>query len=309
MIPPGGDSPVLSVVLTVVEGGSAVARFLDAMQAQDDPPGMEVLVPYDASIAATGNLRGEYPAVRFIDMGTVPTDRPVQSAAGQHELYDRRRSAGLAQAQGSLVAILEDRAPPRPRWAQEMVRLHARLPHAVIGGAIESASTDSLNWAFYACDFSRYSLPFESGPRDWVSDVNVCYKRRALEQTRELWRDRFSEPRVHWALQEAGDTLYLSTEPVVDHQTEYPSLAAVLPERFHWGRLFGYQRARHVGSAQRLSYAVLGPFLPALLLFRHGRNQRRKGNFGRFLRAAPIMLLLLTAWTAGEVWGTITRKP
>jgi len=309
VIPPGGDAPVLSVILTVVEGGSAVGRFLDVMLAQDDPPGMEILVPYDASIAETGRLRAAYPAVRFLDMGRVPTERPVHSAAGQHELYDRRRSAGLAQARGSLVAILEDRAPPRPRWARDMVRLHESLPHAVIGGAIESTSRDSLNWAFYACDFSRYSLPFESGPRDWVSDVNVCYKRRALEQTRELWQDRFSEPRVHWALQEAGETLYLSSEVVVDHETGYASLARVLPERFHWGRLFGYQRARHVSSSQRLRYAVLGPILPPLLLFRHGRTQRRKGHFGRFLRAAPIMLLLLTAWTAGEVWGTITRKP
>lgn len=309
MIPPGGDSPVLSVILTIVEGGSAVARFLDAMLAQDDPPVMELIVPYDASIAGTGTLRGQYPSVRFIDMGTVPTDRPVQSAAGQHELYDRRRSAGLALASGSLIAILEDRAPPRSGWARAMVRLHEKLPHAVIGGAIESASRDALNWAFYACDFSRYAPPFESGPRDWVSDVNVCYKRRALEQTRELWQDRFSEPQVHWALQKAGDTLYLSTEAVVDHRTEYASLASVLPERFHWGRLFGYQRARHVGAAERLKYVVLGPILPPLLLFRHGRTQRRKGHFRRFLRAAPIMLLLLTAWTAGEVWGTITRKP
>jgi hypothetical protein len=309
VISSGGKTPELSVILTVVEGGDAVARFLDAMLAQDQAPSLEILVPYDASIGEIGGLRPKYPTVRFVDMGAVGTDRPVASAAGQHELYDRRRSAGLALASGALLAILEDRAPPRRTWARDMGRLHAELPHAVIGGAIESASTDSLNWAFYACDFSRYALPFESGPRDWVSDVNVCYKRRALEQTRDLWRDRFSEPRVHWALQESGDTLYLSSDVVVDHQTRYPSLLRVLPERFHWGRLFGYQRARHVGAAQRIKYTLLGPLLPPLLLLRHGRTHRQKGNFGRFLRAAPIMLLLLAAWTAGEVWGTITRKP
>jgi len=306
------EAPYLSIVVTVVGGGDVLRRFFDALLAQVDAPSMEFLVPYDASVPEIGDLLREYSDPRFrpLPMGPVETARPISTAAGQHELYDRRRAAGLKAATGTaLWAILEDRAPPRFDWARVMTRLHRELPHGVIGGAIECAPGDLLNWAFYACDFSRYSLPFESGPREWVSDVNVCYKRATIESVRELWSERFNEPTVHWALHERGDTLYLSNEAVVDYKTPYESLAGVLPERFHWGRLFGQVRAKHVSAPQRLAFVVAGPVIPLRLFVRHGVTQSQKGNLGKFVKASPKMLALLSAWTSGEVWGYITRKP
>jgi hypothetical protein len=190
-----------------------------------------------------------------------------------------------------------------------MRRLHAQLPHAVVGGAIECAPGDLLNWSFYVCDFSRYGLPFAAGPRDWVSDVNVCYKRRAVEATREVWAERFSEPQVHWFLKARGETLFLSPEPVVVYRTPYRSLLGVLPERFHWGRLFGCIRARHSSAAARIARALLGPLIPLRLFARHALAQTRRGRGLRYLAAAPIVLALLCAWTAGEVWGDITGEP
>ena len=306
---PRPDAPHLSVVVTVVGGKEVTRRFLAAMRQQPGAPSMEVLLPFDATISELGDLRAEFPEVRFLEMGAVSTVRPVSTAAGQHELYDRRRAVGLHQARGALVAILEDRAPPRPNWAATMARLHHELPHGVIGGAIECASPDLLNWAFWACDFSRYGLPFESGPRSWVSDVNVCYKRRCLDSTREVWNEMFNEAAVHWTLTERGETLFLTNEAVVDYTTPYESLSGVLPERFHWGRLFGCVRAKHVSPLRRAAFVLSGPAIPVVLFFRHRRVQARLGNSERFRRAAPLMLPLLFAWTAGEVWGYVTRRP
>ena len=159
------------------------------------------------------------------------------------------------------------------------------------------------------CDFSRYGLPFESGPRRWISDLNVSYKRKMIDDTRSVWEVRFNEPLVHWALMERGETLYLSTELVVDYRTPYRSLRAVLPERFHWGRLFGQVRAMKLSPLSRLGHILSGPLIPWRLLVRHGIAQFRKGNGSRFVQAAPIIASLLTAWTAGEVWGYITQEP
>ena len=304
-----GGQPGISIIVTIVDGGEVLRRFMDALIGQEGGPSMQILVPYDATIPEIRALESVYPTARFIDMGPVTTIRPVTTAAGQHELYDRRRAAGLHHATGALIAILEDRAPPRRDWARTMHRLHNELPWGAIGGAIECAPGDLLNWAFYACDFSRYGLPFQSGPRQWISDVNVCYKRRVLDDTKEIWRERFNEAKVHWTLTERGETLYLTSEAVVDYKTPYTSLASVLPERFHWGRLFGHVRAKHVAPLERLRLIATGPFIPVVLFIRHGRVQRRLGNFGRFLRASPLMLPLLAAWTTGEVWGYVTRKP
>ncbi len=306
---PAAPDPLLSVVVTLVDGGDVMRRFLDAVTGQIDPPPLDVVLPYDSSVTAVAELAADYPEVRFLDLGEIVPERPVDTAAGQHELYDRRRAAGLAAAKGDLVAILEDRGAPSPDWARTMVRLHGRLPHGVIGGAIECAPGDTLNWAFYVCDFGRYGLPFESGPVTWVSDVNVAYKRAIVDETRELWKERFREPIVHWALLERGETLYLSSEAVVEHQRPSTTLGVLLPERFHWGRLFGHIRATHMGPLRRAAYALAGPLIPPMLLVRHGLTQRRKGKLARYLRAAPLAAILLVAWTAGEVWGTVTGRP
>jgi hypothetical protein len=302
------DTPLLSVIVTIVDGGDVLRNFLFALTRQEDPPPMQILVPYDASIPETAAFRSEFPDLTFLDMGVAEIFSSIRTAAGQHELYDRRRAAGLARATGSLIGILEDRAPPRPNWARNVVRLHEQ-PYGVIGGAIECAPGDLLNWAFYVCDFSRYALPFESGPRRWISDVNVSYKRKMMDDTRSIWHTRFNEAMVHWALLEQGETLYLSSDLVVDYRTPYTSLAGVLPERFHWGRLFGHVRAKKLSVLGRLGHIVLGPLIPVMLLFRHGLTQYQKGNFWRFLRAAPTIAVLLAGWTSGEVWGYITKRP
>ena len=37
--------------------------------------------------------------------------------------------------------------------------------------------------------------------------------------------------------------------------------------------------------------------------------QVQKGHGPRYLRALPYVVLMTTAWTMGEVWGYITRRP
>lgn len=302
-------APVLSVIVTIVTGGDTLRRFLQVLTRQDDAPTLEILVPYDASIPETAEIGREFPECILLDIGSLVTERPIGTAAGQHEVYDRRRAAGLARASGTLIGILEDRAPPRADWARQVVRLHDRLPWGVIGGAIECAPGDLLNWAIYTCDFSRYGLPFESGPRRWVSDVNVSYKRRMIDETREIWRERYVEALVHWALLERGETLYLSSDMVVEYRGTHTSLLGALRQRFHWGRLFGHVRAMRLRPVMRVGYALLGPAIVPMLLLRHGRTQTRLGHFPRFLRAAPTIAVLLAAWMSGEVWGYVTNRP
>lgn len=298
----------LSIIITVVDGKNALRKTLDALRNQVGAPALQILAPYDDSRPDIGAMAPEYPEVEFFSIGHVATEHPIEDAGGQHELYDRRRAAGLQRATGDLIAILEDRAPARPDWCAAMTRLHEQLPHAAIGGGIAGAATDSLNWAFYACDFSRYAPPFEPGPRQWLSDINVCYKRRALELTRDLWHPRFHEPEVHWRLIDKGETLYLTPEAVVDYNTPYQSLSQVLPVRFQWGRLFGRIRARHLSPLGRLKFIAAAPLLPFVLFARHAAAHRAAGRSGRFWTAAPFMWPMLVAWSAGEAWGYITGR-
>jgi hypothetical protein len=300
----------LSVVVTVVDGGATLERLLTALAAQQDGPVLDVVVPWDDSLRGMPELAGRFPQFRFLPLGAIATRRTITGASGQHELFDRRRAAGLGVTTGELVAILEDRGVPRPDWARRVVEHHARLPHAAIGGAIENGYDRLLNWAVYFCDFGRYQAPFTPGPREYVSDVNICYKRRALEQTRDLWKERYHETTVHWALQRSGEALYLSPEFAVDQMRDDLTVGRLLGERVGWGRLFAYTRAREIPLARRLVLAALAPALPFVLFVRHLRARMEKGHsLGAFLRASPLVFLLLAGWCLGELIGYLTGEP
>lgn len=305
-----GKDPVLSIVLTIVQGKEYVKEFLDRVRTFEDAPPLDVIVPCDASIIEVGEFAQHYPEVRFLDLGLIRTQRPITSEAGKHELYDRRRSAGLKAAKGDYIAILEDRGLPRKDWASTVVRLFQQTGKHVIGGAIECMEpTSPLNWSFYVTDFGRYGLPFDTGPADWVTDVNLAYSRWALDETRSLWSERYHEPIVHWHLIGLGEDLWLSNELVVEHRRPRAKLTELLPERFDWGRLFGEIRVRDAPLSRRLGLIAAGPLIPPVLWLRHYRIQRSKGRAGRYLRALPYVMLLSTAWTVGEVWGYITKRP
>ncbi len=303
------SAPRLSVIVTVVDGGPALDRCLAALAGQQAPPSLEILVPVDETATEASAIAARFPAVRVLALGRLPTDRPADSFAGQHELFDRRRAAGLAAATGELVAIVEDRGVPAADWARAMSDAHAALPHAVIGGAVACGSPSLLNQAVYFCDFGRYQPPFAPGPRPFVTDVNVCYKRAAIEATRALWAERYHETTVHWALARDGATLWLSPAPLVVQHRGRLALGPLLRERFAWARLFAWTRGREVSAAHRWLLAALTPLLPAVLYLRHLRGRLGGHDLGRFLLASPAIVLLLAAWSAGEAAGCLGRRP
>jgi len=304
------NRPTLSIVVTIVDGGRYLRDFLLAVMAMDDLPPLEIIVPYDASIADTKLLGNEFPHVQFVDMGVIVPTRSIHSQGGQHELYDRRRACGLAIATGDIIAMLEDRGHPRADWARTLVRLHAELKNNVIGGAIECKQpANLLHWTFWVQDFGRYGRPFADGSAGWVSDVNVSYKRKALADTHHLWKDRFYEMIVHRHLMGRGEELYLSSELVVNHTRPAITLGRLLRERVEWGILFGYVRTKQMSGTERLGLIVASPLIPPVLWLRGGVMQFKKGHGPRFLRAFPYFVLMTTAWTMGEVWGYITRRP
>jgi hypothetical protein len=299
----------LSVVVTIVEGGDPLRQCLARLSEQIDPPDLEIIVPYDDTVNGIDDLRRAFPRVNFLGMGRVQTSSTPSSPRGQHELFDRRRTSGLLAATGEVVAILEDRGLPTERWASSVARLHSELPFAVIGGAVENGIDRYLNWAVYFCDFSRYQRPFNAGPADWVTDVNVSYKRRALDATRALWRDRYHEPVVHGALRARGETLFLTPDLVVHEMRSRAGVVDLLRERLHWGRLFAYTRVQQEKRLRRVVYLSASPLIPLIMFFRQAHLQWKKGHFARFARVAPAVALLLTVWGAGETVGYLTARP
>lgn len=296
--------PDISVIVTVVEGGAALVRCLEALAAQADVPHMEVIVPYDDTIAEVGRLAERFVQFGFLSVGRIAAAGDSESAYWKHVRYDCRRSLGLRAAHGKLLAMVEDRGWPKPDWARTMVRLHDENPHGVIGGAIESAASSALGRAVFVCDFGRYEPPVQVDDPRYLSDINICYKREALQSVRALWQERYQEATVNWALRDMGVGLLLSAEPLVVQQREALSLGPMLLERLHWGRTYGQVRVREAARWKGLWWSAALPILPPMLYMRHVRSQLKKGHRAQeLIEVSPALLLLLNAWSVGECLG------
>jgi len=297
-------SPSLSIVITVVSGATALRRCLNALRPQCGPD-TEILVPYDQWSMDVSSLEAEYPSVRFHRVTDLGLAASPLVPAHTHRLYDRRRAVGLALATGQLVAMTEDHAVPAPDWCVQIRTAHHQ-PYGAIGGAIENGVDAPLNWAWYYCDFGRYGRPLPAMPSEYVSDVNVAYKRAAVESTRDVWREAYHETSLHWALQAAGEVVFLDPRLIVYQHRPPMTLGAAWRERVEWGHVFAETRAAAAGRKRSVLYAAGTPTLPFLLairVYRHMRRQRR--GVAQVARVLPLAFLLLTGWALGELRGYI----
>ncbi len=297
----GAESAVvLSVVLRVVGGAQAVRRCLSRLVPQTTEHPIEVIVPYDRTVREVQALSRDFPSVRFVELSGSRIVDAHGRLVGAHELYDRRTAAGLAVARGEILALLEDYGAPAADWCDQVLLAH-RLPYEVIGGAVELERGGALNQAVYLQDFARYRRPLAEGPANYLTDVNVSYKRSALYAVRSLWQAAYNEVTVHWALRRRGATLWRRPQMVVYQDRGCLALRALARERFEFGRVFGRKRVAALGPRAALLYTLGAPALPGLLLFRTAREAlRRPRDWASVCAAMPALAVLTAFWCAGE---------
>ncbi len=298
----------LSVVVAPVVDGSFLPPCLEALQAQRDPPPMEVIVPVDESIRGVDSLRRAHPGVRFPHVAGTAALGMSKEIGLAHEAIDRRRAAGLSLAGAPIVALTDEQARPHPDWCARLVEAHQASP-AVIGGAIENANDRLLNWALYFSDASRYQNPLPEGRARYVSDVNVSYKKEALDDVSDVWRHTYNEVAVHDAIRERGGTLWLRPDLIVYQDRGAMRLAYVLRERLAWARLYAGRRCARISAPKRLLLALASPLLGGLLLWRQATLAIRRGSHKRaFLRALPLLALMDLIRGVGELIGYVTGR-
>ena len=294
------SEPSLSIVIAVVSGKIALRKCLDSLSDQARDVDAEVIVPYDGWTRDVLDLGGDFPDLRFVD-----ADSPDSLKEFHHSHYDRRRAVGIANTRGRLIALTEDHAVPSSDWCEQIIRAHAESETVgVIGGAIENEIDAALNWAWYYCDFGRYGRPFRSEDVDYVSDVNVSYKRAALMSVKEVWQSAYRETSVHWELRRQGHLLRLDPRIIVYQNRPRLSLTAAARERIEWGRAFAETRSREIGAASRGLLAIGAFFLPAVLFVRAVNCMvRQRRTLSQIAKSSPLIMLLVVLWSIGESIG------
>lgn len=284
----------VTVAVVAICGATHLARCLGALAAQVNAPPFDVLVVYDPHLDDVPTLAGKFPNVRMV------------ANAGQRSPLELAARA-VAEATGDRIILTEDHCVPEPDWVRKLY--DAQAPgRAAVGGLVQaSADSNSVDWAFYAVDFFRYMSPARRGPSPSLTVCNVAYRRDQLQSIQSLWTEIFHETAINEALRERFGQLWLAPEARVRMRRNVRFGDAVY-ERYAFGRLFGCTRLQFA-PAKRLYYSVFAPALPLLLLGRiAGRSLRSWQNAIRFLRAIPVLVSLVVAWSWGEWLGYVTRK-
>ncbi len=305
---PQQETVVLSVIVIPVGGKAFVQRCLRSLIQQAQVRSIEVIIPYDSSRPEIGELAPEFPQRVFLWAGHVHTQATAGTMTAAHEIYDQLKARGLDAAHGDVLALLEDTVIPDPDWCEQVLAAH-RLPHGVIGGAVEHAGQSFLNWAVYFMDFGRYQLPLREGPARYLTDINVSYKRAVLEACRGMWQACYNEVTLHWALARQGETLWLRPQMVVRQDRGSLALRPLVRERFAWGRLFGMLRAGEVSRLVLVASVLMAPAIPIVRLTRIiAKLAADRHHCLRFLGAFPYLVALTLAWSCGELVGILTDQ-
>jgi hypothetical protein len=298
---------ILSVVIVIASDtvrrpahAGYLRRCLQGLREQHEAPALEIVVPHLPGVRGLDDLAREFPEVRFLEVADLP---PLPRGPYRNH-HDDLRSRGIRVTTGPLIALLEDHEVPDRHWAARLVAAHAGTSHAGVGGAVENVIDRPLSRAVWLCDFARYLNPLPAGPSPVASDVNVAYKRRALEDVSESWTRRFNERTVHEALIARGHTLALSPEVIVYQRRAGLRAADAVVERFAWGRSYAATRAATWSRARCLLYAAGTAVLPAVLVARIvAAVAARRRVTPALLAALPWTAVLAAAWSLGECAG------
>lgn len=299
------NSPEISVVVAIVDGGETLRSCLTALMDQTGDRRIEVIVPVDHITQSEASLAEDFPDVIFPDYGApfdgmIPTN-PLE----HHRFFDKRRAIGLEHATAPLIGIVEDCGFPAPDWADQMIKLHAENEEGVIGGAVVQGIDRVLNWANYFCDFSRYHPPLHVKNPEYVTATNIVYKRDAIMAVRDMWMGgQYQEVKINWELRERGVGTMVSDRAQTISHRHIAGLFTLGNEMFNWARIYGQQRATGISKGTKLKLMVGMPLLPLVLGTRRFRRQLGKGaNVGKFIKSAPILLFLLACHGYGEFRG------
>ena len=299
----GPVPPRVSVVITVTDGTPHLRRCLDALHRQRGGMPAEIVVPV-YSWENYADVCRAYPDVRFV---IIEDPRGAARDRLEHLLYDERRAVGLSATTGDIIAMTEDHAMVDEDWCARIITAHQQ-PYGAIGGSVRYAGRHILNLATYLLDFGRYQHP-QRGPANYITDINVSYKRAALEHVRDVWQTLYHETWVHDTLRQRGETLWLEPAIAVHHDRGDLALTQLLFERFKWARLYGGRRASSFTGSTRALYALMCPLLPFLFLARQFVAASNLRSLCQLLAVLPVLGMLTVACAAGEFVGYVTARP
>jgi glycosyltransferase involved in cell wall biosynthesis len=227
----GLDLPFISVVVCSYNGSATIRDTLNGLQ-QLDYPNFEVIVVNDGSTDGLANIVVQYPVILI----STP-NRGLSSA----------RNTGLDQAQGEIVAYIDDDAYPDPHWLHYLAYAYRHSTHGGMGGPnLVPAEDGPVAQSVANAPGGPVHVLLTDELAEHIPGCNMSFRREALVAVGgfdPVFRAAGDDVDVCWRIQDAGYTIGYHPAAVVWHHRR-TSLWA------YWNQQKGYGKAEALLEAK-----------------------------------------------------------
>lgn len=275
------QTPKVSVVIASHNPGAVMEDCLAALHTHAGGDSVEVIVS-DSSTDGTPDLvRERFPEVRLLKF---PAERTLPELRG----------AGIAEARGERIALLDPYCIARDNWLVEARQTTA----SATGGTVEFEDRQPFGrWATYLAEYAAFLPPLAAGPATELPGNNLVYRREALGNIAALKDSGFWKAAHNERLKNDGHQLWNTPSLCVTLRKPIP-VGEFFRSRYHHGRSFAGRRAAS------LLRALTAPLLPVLFCYRRTRGFWPKRRYrSRYLAALPLLWLFDCSWAWGELCG------
>ncbi len=216
--------PSITVVVCSYNGGPTIRDTLEGLE-KLEYPNYEVIVINDGSTDNTCSIASDYP-FRLINT----ENRGLSNA----------RNRGWEEANGEIVAYIDDDAFPDPHWLYYLASTFMQSQHVGVGGPNLAPPGDG----FYAHAVARapggpMHVLLSDDVAEHIPGCNMAFRRAALAEIGGFdgrYRTAGDDVDVCWRLQERGGTLGFNAAAMVWHHRRN-SVSA------YWRQQIGYGKA------------------------------------------------------------------
>lgn len=231
------DAPLASVIVPAYNAERTIGDTLEALLAQDYPPGrLEIIAVDNRSTDQTAAVMCRYPV-------HVVVERRVQSSYAA-------RNTGLTVARGNVLLFTDADCLPDRDWARALVAALADEDAGAAAGRIEPAAATTLVERFQidervldaANAFTRPPLPF-------AQTANAAYRRTIFERVGLFDPTLVSggDLDMAWRMQRAGWGLAYAPNALVRHRHRktFRGLVRLYAKNGHGAALLGERYASY----------------------------------------------------------------
>jgi biofilm PGA synthesis N-glycosyltransferase PgaC len=258
------DLPMVSVVISVRNEADNIARLLRALEAQDFPKDrFEVIVVDDHSGDNTMEIVQEFAAETVL---RITTDSLSDVGKVGHAFKKAALLAGIAKANGELLAMTDGDCWMGEGWLRSMVRVFANPTTMFAAGPVTLAENRSLFSKIQSLEFSSLigsgAAMIRLGYPLMCNGANLTFRKSAFEevggydgfQHHPSGDDVFLMQKMHF--QYGGGVVFVNDAAAMVHTDAVKSVAQLVSQRRRWA------------SKWRL-YPLKGSWILPVFLFIH----------------------------------------